>query len=292
MRTSYLETLLAVHRYGSFSTAAQSRNMTLSALSMQMKTLEEDLGASLFDRSFRPPKLTPIGEKIAIEARMVVEAEARLRSHCSEEDELNGQFHIGFVTSTAARSLASFLRCASTQAPHARFTFETGLSEILCEAVRAGRLDAAIATEISEATAGLVCEPLYSEEMVLVTPLGHEELRQEALAAQLPFFHFMPDSGIGRLIAQFCGSLDVAPKQSIYLDNIEAIINCVSEGLGYSLLPKHEVYRYGETRVQASSCLPQPFFRTMSLVTRADPLSSIWRGPMLNLIRASVHQPG
>ncbi|KIC12037.1 hypothetical protein RA19_05350 [Leisingera sp. ANG-M1] len=292
MRISYLETLLAVRRFGSFSTAAQSRNMTLSALSMQMKTLEEDLRVSLFDRSFRPPKLTPIGEKIAADARLVVEAEARLRSHCSQDSGLNGQFHIGFVTSTAAHSLSSFLRNAGKLAPLARFSFETGLSEVLCEAVRAGRLDAAIATEIPEATAGLVCEPLYSEEMVLVAPPGQDASSHETLAAALPFFHFMPNSGIGRLIAQFCGSLEVAPGQSIYLDNIEAIINCVSEGLGYSLLPKHEVRRYGEGRVQAASCLPQPFFRTISLVTRSDPLSGIWRAPLLSLVRASVHQPG
>ncbi|MDA7963589.1 LysR family transcriptional regulator [Ruegeria sp.] len=292
MRTTYLETLLAVHRFGSFSTAAQSRNMTLSALSMQMKTLEDDLGAPLFDRSFRPPKLTPVGEKVALEAKTVVEAEARLRSYCSENDTLSGQFHIGVVTSMAARSLSAFLRSAASQAPLARFSFETGLSEILCQDVRAGSLDAAIVTEIPEATAGLVCDGLYDEEMVLISPLNCNDLDHEELARNLPFFHFRPNSGIGRLIAKFCTDLEVTPKQSIYLDNIEAIVNCVRDGLGYSLLPKEEARRYGGGNIRSFSCPPKPFFRTISLVSRSDPLSDIWRAPMHTLARSCLQQSG
>ncbi|MEM9783416.1 MAG: LysR family transcriptional regulator [Pseudomonadota bacterium] len=288
MRTAFLESLLAVHRFGSFSTAAQSRNMTLSALSMQMKALEEDLGVALFDRTFRPPKLTPIGETIAAEAREVVRAEARLRSHCASDEALTGHFHIGFVNSVAARALSAFLKHAVAAAPSARFSFETGLSEVLCEAVRTGRLDAAVVTEIAEATAGLASHPLFEEEMVLIVPrdfAGHEH---SALGAQLPFFHFMPQSGIGRLIARFLDRLKAAPRQTIYLDNIEAITNCVGNGLGYSILPKGEVERYGAARVEAFSCAPQPFFRTISLVTRTDPLSSIWRDPMLAVARSSL----
>lgn len=288
MRTSYLETLLAVHRFGSFSTAAQSRNMTLSALSMQMKTLEEDLGVSLFDRTFRPPKLTPIGEKIAIQARAVVAAEAQLRSQCSQDDALNGLFHIGIVTSVAARSLSAFLRQAQSLAPDARFSFETGLSEILSEAVRSGRLDAAIVTEISDATTGLISTPLLSEEMVLVAPQSEGAFDPAHLPTQMPFFHFMPNSGIGRLIAQFCQDLKVSAPQSIYLDNIEAIVTCVANNLGYSLLPKDEVLRYGANRVRFYSCPPRPFFRTISLVTRPDPLSDIWRAPLLAVTRAAL----
>ena len=212
--------------------------MTLSALSMQMKTLEDDLNVALFDRTFRPPKLTPIGKKIVHDAKQVIEAEAKLRSHCSTSNELSGQFHIGFVASLAAHSLSEFLRLATLQAPQACFSFETGLSEILCEAVRSGRLDAAIVTEINEATADLESDPLFSEEMVIVTPNSQEKLDYKSLAENMSFFHFLPNSGIGRLIARFCNDLEAQPNHSIYLDNIEAIVNCVSDGLGFSLLPK------------------------------------------------------
>ena len=288
MQTTYLETLLSIRRFGSFSAAAKARNMTLSALSMQMKTLEQELGVALFDRSFRPPRLTPTGERIAEDARQVVEAATRLKSHCSEPDALNGRFQIGFVTSIAARALAQFLKAAQTRAPDAQFSFETGLSENLCQGVRAGRLDAAIATEIAEATTGLISHPILQEEMVLVTPNAHAALAQQELATRLPFFHFMPNSGIGRLIAQVSSTLDAAPRQSIYLDNIESIVSCVSAGLGYSLLPREEVRRYGQGQVQGVSCQPEPFFRTLSMITRADPLSEIWRGPLLEVVKAGL----
>ncbi|MEL6197869.1 MAG: LysR family transcriptional regulator, partial [Pseudomonadota bacterium] len=288
MQLTFLETLLAVHRFGSFSTAAQSRNMTLSALSMQMKALEEDLGVRLFDRQFRPPKLTPIGEKIAREAQAVVQAQARLRSHCAVGDALNGQFHVGFVNSVAARSLSAFLRHAKTRAPAAQFSFETGLSEVVCEGVRMGRLDAAIATDIAEATAGLITHALFQEEMVLIMPRSDGASEHDVLGSALPFFHFMPKSGIGRLIAQFLEQRDARPRKTVVLDNIEAITTCVGDGLGYSILPKQEVDRYGQGRIRSVSWSPRPFFRTISLVTRADPLSDIWRDPLRALAQASV----
>ena len=51
MQTRHLKTLVQIARVGSFATAASQLNMTLSTLSMQMKTLEEELNASLFDRT-------------------------------------------------------------------------------------------------------------------------------------------------------------------------------------------------------------------------------------------------
>ena len=287
MRTSFLETLLAVHRFGSFTQAARSRNMTLSALSMQMKTLEEDLQAQLFDRSFRPPKLTPLGEKVADEARLVIEAEARLRSHCSGEA-LNGRFHLGFVTSLAARALPDFLAAAGEAAPNARFSFETGLSETLCQGVRAGRLDAALVTDIPEATTGLVSDRLFDEEMVLVVPMAQHSLGLEQMAARLPFFHFQAETGIGRLIAQFLAQIALERGQTVSLDNIEAIVACVRRGLGFSLLPLGEVERYGQGAVHRMSCPPRPLFRTIALVTRPDPLSEIWRGALARLAGESL----
>ena len=56
MQTLPLKTLLKIKQVQSFAMTAEHLNMTLSAVSMQMKTLEQQLGVSLFDRQFRPPQ--------------------------------------------------------------------------------------------------------------------------------------------------------------------------------------------------------------------------------------------
>ena len=288
MQTAALETLVTISRVGSFSRAAELRNMTLSALSMQMKTLEQELEVSLFDRAFRPPRLTPTGAQVAQDALRVVEAEAALRARCAPHGRLTGTIQIGFVQSAAARILPDFLRRATEEAPEAVLRFTSALSETLCEQVRQGQLDAAVVTEIADATADLHSDALAREEMVIVAPAARETPHLTDLPGGMRFIHFMPRSGIGRLIAQYLRDMNLETRDPIVLDNIESIVTCVRNGLGYSLLPHPDALRYGGGSVRYFSCTPAPVFRRLSLVTRSDALTDHWRAPLRDLLRQCI----
>lgn len=290
MQLNALETLLMVSRVGSFSRAAELRNMTLSALSMQMKSLEDELGTSLFDRAFRPPKLTPIGELVAIDALQVVEAEAALRSRCTQSDRLVGTIQMGFVPSTAVRMLPNFLKRVTNVAPDANIFFVSGLSETLCVKVRRGQLDAALVTEVPDATHDLLCAPLVQEEMVLVAPSAARNMNLTELSRSLPFIHFRPHSGIGKLIAQYCMEMQLEMENVIVLDSIEASVNCVRRNLGYSLLPKPDVQNYGDDNIYYFSCSPRPIYRQLSLVTRDDVLSQLWQPHLSEILHQSLSE--
>ena len=292
MQTAALETLVTISRVGSFSRAAELRNMTLSALSMQMKALEQELDTRLFDRAFRPPRLTPVGAQVAQDALRVVEAEARLRARCAPQGQLSGTIQIGFVQSAAARILPDFLRRATKAAPDAVFRCSSALSETLCEQVRQGQLDAALVTEIAEATADLHSDPLAREEMVIVAPATRETPHLTDLPGGMRFIHFMPRSGIGRLIAQYLRDMDLETGDPIVLDSIESIVNCVRNGLGYSLLPRPDAERYGGAAVRYFSCTPAPVHRRLSLVTRSDALTDHWRPHLRDLLRQGMPDPG
>ena len=84
--------------------------MTLSALSMQMKTLESQLGVALFDRAFRPPQLTPLGRQIAQQAGKVVAAQIELQHIAASPEPLSGHFRLGFIPSASVRLLPGFLQ--------------------------------------------------------------------------------------------------------------------------------------------------------------------------------------
>lgn len=270
MQTRSLRTLVRVSKVGSFAKAAEQLNMTLSALSMQMKALETELGVDLFDRSVRPPRLTPIGRTIVEAATPLLQREDRLLNLCRPTDTLVGHFRIGFVTSAAVRLLPDFLKNAKRDAPQATFAFETGLSKVLQEKVVNGQLDAALVTD-AEGVPDALSELVLREEPFVFA--AHESLLKDGLVGLLsehPFFHFMPNTGIGKLIAGEMLKHD-RPKESetIVLDNLEAIMECVSAGLGFTLLPAPDVVRYRSAQVK-SIRLPKASARKLVLATVRD----------------------
>lgn len=288
MQINVLKTLVMISRVKSFSRTAELLNMTLSTVSMQMKSLEEELSAALFDRTFRPPKFTPLGEQIAQDAQNVLKSQAILKSRCARSDQLTGHFRMGFVPSSATYILPDFLKFASQNAQQAQFDLALGLSENLCERVQNGQLDAALVTEIPDTTYELKYDRLVREEMVVVAPPGKHADNLVDLAKSLPFIHFMPHSGIGKLIAQYCLDMRLEPHKVIVLDSIEAIVGAVQRNLGYSLLPKPAAIRYGGENTQIFSCVPNRIFRQLSLVTRKDTVGQIWQPNLFALLKESL----
>ncbi|MEM9277400.1 MAG: LysR family transcriptional regulator [Pseudomonadota bacterium] len=251
MQTRSLHTLARIARMGSFAKVAEEQNTTLSTVSMQMKALEELLGVNLFDRAFRPPKLTPLGRVIAKHAETVTTAEAELLNACSETGELSGTFRMGFIATASVRLLPTFLLNAAKLAPKAEFELETALSEILETRVLAGQLDAAVVTASGEPQNGLHYQPLQKESLVFALPESHSEFSAIELAGKLPFLQFNPSSGIGKLIEKHMRELsDAFTKEAIVLDSVEAIMECVNKGLGFTLLSEPDIRRYASDKTR------------------------------------------
>ena len=231
MQNRDLRTLRAIAETGGFRRAAERLNMTLSAVSMQMKALETALGAALFDRSVRPPALTPLGRSVVDAAGDVLAAEDALRRRVAPQGGLSGHFRLGLVASAGPRLLPRFLRDAPRALPQARFAFRTGLSEWLEQEVARGGLDAAVMTATGVPPGGLRHALLAEDQLVLAGPQG--------LAEDAPFLHFAPGTGIGKLIALALADLpDVAARPRIVLDHVETIRACLTAGNGATILPE------------------------------------------------------
>ena len=268
MQTRHLKTLVQIARVESFATAANQLNMTLSTLSMQMKTLEEELQVSMFDRSHRPPKLTPIGREIADKAQIVLDAENALLESSHDTKGLAGNYHLGFVATASVRLLPLFLKNAKIKAPKANFDLETALSETLEERVLSGQLDAAILTASKQAETGLKYDVLREETLVYALPANHSKLSIEETALELPFLQFNPSSGIGKVIANHVRKLTLkSKKQPIVLDSVEAIMECVNEGLGFTLLAEPDIKRYANETVSIAPTSGKTLSRQLVLAT-------------------------
>ena len=239
MQIRMLKTFLEAARAGSFVLVAERLNMTLSAVSMQIKSLEGELGVTLFDRSHRPPRLTPIGATVRDQAERVVAAQEAMLELCRPSDRLRGRYRIGFVATASVRLLPDFLINARNLEPDARFDIETDLSEALVVRVRSGRLDAAVVTAAPGRQPDLHHHELRRERLLYAVPGAHREQERPAL----PFLHFKPHSGIGKLIAAHIETRKDPPARTIILDSVEAIMECVNRGIGFTLLPEPDIRR-------------------------------------------------
>lgn len=281
MQTRSLKTLVRISQVQSFSDAAELQGMTLSALSMQMKALEAEFGVDLFDRSCRPPRLTPIGRQIAGQAEKVIKEAEILQDLTIPDDSLIGHFKIGFIQSAGVRILPKFIHRAGVEAPMTSFQFLSGLSEHLRDLVFNNQLDAAIVTQVDDPSEDLHYDVIALEDLALVVPTTHAETPIAELPDALTFIHFMPSTGIGRLIAKRQEALTRKPAKTLVLDNIEAAVECVKYGLGYTILPLPDVRRYRNDQVFIHPAGPSRIDRRLSLVTRKDVQSARWRHRML-----------
>ncbi len=271
MNVRAVQTFLAIVRTGSFVAAADELNSTLSTVSMQIRGLEKTLGLALFDREFRPPRLSPIGQALVEPAQKLVDAERDLLSQCQHSDELSGLYRIGFVATASVRLLPRFISHAKVHADKAEFRFETALSQVLEERVLNGNLEAAVVTASSVSPPALQYSPLAREPLVYAIPKSVDGGNLDTAEKALPFFQFNPGSGIGKSIEAFQRRRATNTAHNpIVLDSVEAIMECVNEGFGFTLLAKPDVERYAGRLVKLVEPVEAKLFRDIVLVTRRN----------------------
>jgi len=137
-----LKTFLSVAELGGFSAAAKQLNVTQSAVSLQIKRLEERLRVSLFHRTSRSVELTEAG------AILVPYAQRILR--------LNGEVRVGMTDEQAVAYLPFMLPIFNRAYPEARLQVVCGTSPQLVERVQDGLIDIAITIRHPDVNGGTV----------------------------------------------------------------------------------------------------------------------------------------
>ncbi|WP_404405948.1 LysR family transcriptional regulator [Pelagibacterium halotolerans] len=141
-----LQTFCAIADCGSFTEAAKRVYKTQSAVSMQIKRLEERLGQSLFTRDGRRVTLTTEGEGLYARARRMLKINAEIIDMFSEGD-LAGNIRFGVPDDYAVKLLPVLL--SSFQRTHPKITVDVSCqpSEVLLKGMREGRYDIIVFTQ-------------------------------------------------------------------------------------------------------------------------------------------------
>jgi DNA-binding transcriptional LysR family regulator len=156
-----LATLVAIAETGSFTGAADRVLRSQSAVSMQIKRLEEIVGRPLFLREGRNVALTAAGEALLLHARRILRAHREAIAEFSER-ELAGEVTIGTPDDYAATYLPSILSLFTEANPRLTLNVVCEPSSTLTQRVREGTVDIALTTRGNGEAGGTVVhtEPL------------------------------------------------------------------------------------------------------------------------------------
>lgn len=160
-----LKTLVAIHETGNFSKAGELLFRTPSAVSMQVKRLEDMLGRPVFNRDSRTVTLTSEGETLITHARRLLALNREMMAKFQTPD-ISGEVRLGAVDNTAEQVLPDTLKRFAETHPGIAVEATVENSAELAARVKAGKLDLALITATTNEYAGLPVELLYSEELV------------------------------------------------------------------------------------------------------------------------------
>ena len=238
MNLRQLRTLTALLDQRSFSAAGQRVGLSQSAVSVQMRQLEDELGTALFDRNSRPPRLTETGEKIALLARDVLGQIEHIRTVATSR-QIVDTVSIGCVTTVLPTVLPTILRGLQARYPELDITVKFASSEELAQAVVRQELDFAIQTAPREHLPELVVTEIATEPLYVIGPLSQADATSDAeLAQRMPFIFFTKTAWLGNQIATRLESRDIDVDEGFEVNAIEAAERLVIEGFGVSIVPR------------------------------------------------------
>ncbi|MFN3655737.1 MAG: LysR substrate-binding domain-containing protein [Pseudolabrys sp.] len=175
-----LRTFIAIAETGSFTKAAEVVNKTQSAVSMQMKRLEERLERSIFARDGRASKLTEDGQRLLDYARRIVKL--NIETLAAFSDELSGHVRLGVPDDYADRYLPEIMARFSRAYPSVELTVICEPSVDLLERIDANEIDLAIVTNCESKRA---LETFRRERLLWVTSNRHATHTEERLPLAL-----------------------------------------------------------------------------------------------------------
>ncbi len=267
---------LAVH--GHFGRAAEACAVSQPALSIQIKELEDFLGAPLLERGGRQTRLTVLGVAFAARTREILRAIDELANLArASHGQPTGQLRIGVIPTVAPYLLPAIMQDLAEHYPAIDLRPREAVTQKLLEDLTEHRLDAAIVA-LPVTVASLVEWPLFEEEFVLVRPAGDAdkpipsiEMLHELRLLLLEEGHCFRDQALS-----FCKLSGSVPRTAMEGCSLSTLVQMVSVGMGVTFIPQMAVPV--ETRSAAVSIaqlrFPKPF-RTIGMVWRkSNPLAA------------------
>jgi DNA-binding transcriptional LysR family regulator len=231
-----LDIFRQIAELGSFQATAQNMGMSLSAISLQMKRLEQFAQLKLFDRSKKPPRLTRDGLIYLEKVNAVLDCWHEIEPHGSTQSRVK-HLTIGTVHSVLSSFLPMALKQYRQQMPDLDLVVRLGESYDLETEIQAGTVDAAIVSRPIKPITDINYYDLRSEELALIASPNANGNNAIEILNNNAYVRYNRTARIAIQVEDWFTKhgLDIHSKMEI--DTLEGIIALVNAGLGVSVVP-------------------------------------------------------
>ena len=283
MEVRALRAFVAVAETASFTRAGQRLRVTQSAVSQQIRALEQSLGAPLFTRRSRSVRLTQAGDVLLPYARQIMAKVEEAYAVVSDFEGMGrGRVAVGAGGAICHHVLPDILSEFSSRFGKIEVQVVSGFTEQTLARTIDGTVDLGLLI-LPVNHPAVVAEELPRDELVAIAPRDHpweklERVRAKDLLSER-FVAYARESRTFRIVERFLLEAGVFPNFAMEISDLEAVKKMVEVGLGVSLVAGFAVRTEVEAgRLIARPLAPRGLYRSWGLVRRAgDTLSQAQR---------------
>ncbi|WP_169980505.1 LysR family transcriptional regulator [Microbispora sp. H10836] len=284
MELRQLEYFVAVAEERNFTRAAERVHISQSGVSAQIRQLERELGAELFDRSARSVTLTVAGKAALGHARAALAAAGALGQAVGEVTGLiRGRLTVGMVVGCTVTPLFDALAAFHGAHPGVEIALLEDNSDRLVDGVRSGALDLALAG-LAAVPDDLETLTLVSERLVAAVPPDHPLASRGVVTLRdlgsHPIVCMPAGTGLRAVFDRACAARDLQPVIALQAGAAGAVADLAARGLGVAVLSESMAAAHRDRLI------------ALTIADAESPalLALVWRGGHGPAVREFVRQ--
>lgn len=242
MDVRQLQTFIVLARLLNFRAAAEELSYSQSTVSDHIRNLEQELGVKLFERLGRKVFLNEEGKKLISPVQKMLQDAEEIHELFNKGEKVHGSLRIGAAETLSAFWLPPLLREYSKIYPKVRITMKMADCPELPELLEKNIIDVAFSLHDESKRKDLFQIDIFDDSTAFIAAPDHpfsslNKITMNKLENQ-SFILIESESGYCMELKKLFQKLNVKVDTIMELGSIEAIKQCVKEGLGISLLPR------------------------------------------------------
>jgi DNA-binding transcriptional LysR family regulator len=279
MELRQLRYVVAVAETANFTRAAERCFVVQSALSQQIRRLEDELGARLFERTSRSVCTTAAGEAfVAVARRMLADADRARAEVAAVTGQIRGRLAIGKMQSVPGLDIALLLAAFHARHPDVDLSLREDLTDRMVRDVRTGRLDLAlVARPGGDPPDGMNHLEVRTEGHVAIVAHGHALAALDTVGlgrlAEEVFVDFAPGAGGRPQIDDAFRTAGLTRRVGFEVTSLKGLARLVELGLAVALVPATVAGELGDRHHRVT--VPDAPVRSVYLVWSEHPAPAV-----------------
>ncbi len=297
MEIRQLRTFQTVARVLNFNRSAELLNYSQSAVSAQIKLLEEEIGAPLFDRLGRRVRLTEAGSMLVNYSRKILDMEKEALASVTGWKEPRGSISLRVPQSIGTYLLPAVLQRFQRRFPRVGLDVGSCAYQALPHELKTGVTDVAFLLADAIHLADLKAEPLRIEPLVMAASPDHPLAAKSSLGVRdlagetilLP----KHDCGYKMFFEKSLAEEKMDAPTMMELNSIEAIKRCVMKGVGMTMIPALSIRReMAKKRLVVLPWSDEPLETAVLMIHHKDKWLSPTTRAFMDIAREVMKEPG